>query len=239
MKKRLDVFLYENGFADTRSKATQLIKGGYVFVDAKPCKKSGMQVDEHSKIEIKESPFIYVSRAGIKLKSALERFKMDLRNKICLDVGASTGGFSDCMLKEGAKEVYAVDVGSNQLHKSLKSNKNVFVFENTDIRHFQTAVKFDFVAVDVSFISLEHILPYIKNFMKKDATAIVLIKPQFEVGPHIVKKGIVKDETAIKNVIRNIKELCKNIGLKDCGLIESPIKGKEGNKEYLMLLKKS
>jgi 23S rRNA (cytidine1920-2'-O)/16S rRNA (cytidine1409-2'-O)-methyltransferase len=236
MAKRLDIYLAESGLADTRSKAQQLIKSGYVVVNHKVCKKSALLIDDNDKIEIKDSPFVYVSRAGVKLKHAIDVFGIDLDNKICLDVGASTGGFSDCMLKEGARLVYAVDVGSNQLHESLKKNPKIFSFENTDIRRFEQDILCDFIAIDVSFISLKHVLPYAKRFLKDNGVMVALIKPQFEVGAGCVKKGIVRDKSRIKSVLEDIQQYCIEIGLKPENIIESPIKGKEGNVEYLILL---
>ncbi len=238
MKKRLDVFLYKNGFVETRSKASQLIKGGYVFIDGKRCVKNGTSVDENSYVEVKSSPFVYVSRGGVKLKRAIDAFGINLKGKVCLDVGSSTGGFSDCMLKEGAKKIYAVDVGSNQLHEKLSSDFRIVAFENVDIRYFITDVKFDFIAADVSFISLKHILPHIKRLLKNSGESVVLIKPQFEVGPNIVTKGVVKDRKIIENVVNDIKNFCGAMDFYIEKVIDSPITGKEGNREYLMFLKK-
>lgn len=237
MKERLDVKLQKKGFTQTRSKARQLIKNGYVLVNGKINAKSGYLVDDEAEINVADSPFVYVSRSGIKLKGAIDGFNISVKHKICLDVGASTGGFCDCMLKEGAKQVYAVDVGSNQLYYTLKDNPKVVSLENTDIRNFETDVKFDFIAVDVSFISVLHILPHIKEFLKKDGEAVSLIKPQFEVGPGIVKKGIVKDAKLREEVVGNIVDFCSKIGFDVLGMLVSPIKGKNGNVEYLLHLK--
>ncbi len=237
MKTRLDILLCDRGFVETRSRARQLIKGEYVSVNGHVCKKSGFLVDENDSIEILNSPFIYVSRGGAKLKRAVDFFKIDLRGKVCLDIGSSTGGFSDCMLKEGSSRVYCVDVGSGQLHQSLRDDKRIFVFESTDIRDFKTDVQFDFVAVDVSFISIKLILPELFRFLRNSGEVVVLIKPQFEVGPGVVKKGIVKDKEKIDAVLRKIKLFCEDAGFEVLGIIRSPIKGKEGNIEYLMHLK--
>ncbi len=239
MKIRLDILLCGKGFVETRSRARQLIKAEYVLVNGRVCKKSGFLVDENDSVEVLESPFIYVSRGGVKLKRAVDFFKIDLRDKICLDIGSSTGGFSDCMLKEGASRVYCVDVGSGQLHQSLRDNKRIFVFENTDIRDFKTDVQFDFVAVDVSFISIKLILPKIFRLLRSYGEAVVLIKPQFEVGPGVVKKGIVKDKEKIDDVLSRTKLFCEDAGFEVLGIVCSPIKGKEGNIEYLMHLKPS
>ncbi len=237
MKKRLDILLCDRGFVETRSRARQLIKGEYVLINGRVCKKSGFLVDENDSIEVSNSPFVYVSRGGVKLKRAVDFFKIDLSDKICLDIGSSTGGFSDCMLKEGANCVYCVDVGSGQLHQSLRDDKRIFVFENTDIRDFKTDVQFDFVAVDVSFISIKLILSELFRFLRISGDAVVLIKPQFEVGPGVVKKGIVKDKEKIEGVLKAIKLFSEGVGFEVLGITPSPIKGKEGNIEYLMHLK--
>jgi len=237
VKKRLDILLCDKGFVETRSKAKQLIKGEYVFINGRMCKKSGFLVDENDNVEVLDSPFIYVGRGGVKLKRAVDFFKIDLRGKTCLDIGSSTGGFSDCMLKEGAAYVYCVDVGSGQLHKSLRDDSRIFVFEDTDVRDFKTDVRFDFVSVDVSFISIRLILPELFRLLKSSGEAVVLIKPQFEVGPGVVKKGIVKDKEKIDGVLKSIKAFCEDAGFEVLGIIRSPIEGKDGNVEYLMHLK--
>ncbi len=239
-KKRLDIILVEKGLIETRSKANEVIKAGRVKVNNDIIQKSGTLVDSNSVIEIESGAFPYVSRSGEKLESALKKFQIDVRNKICLDIGASTGGFTDCLLKNGAKLVYAVDVGKNQLHPSLKNSNLVISYEETDIRDFSLPNKtqVDFVCVDVSFISVMLILPLLKKFLSPNGEAIILIKPQFEVGKkNLNKRGIVKNPQAVKDAIKNILKLINELGFSVQGIIESPLKGKGGNREYLLYLK--
>jgi len=238
-KYRLDIFLVQNGLIETRSKAQQLIKDGLIKVNDKICKKSGTLVSLKDKIEVLKN-LSYVSRGGIKLEYALKNFKIDVRNKVCLDIGASTGGFTDCLLQHGAKLVYAVDVGHNQLHPRLKNNPQVLSFEGVDIRNFVLPqdVKVDLICVDVSFISLTLILEVIRKFVDNNGEIIILIKPQFEVGINkINKKGIVKNEKDIKDVLKKVLQEAQKLGLSPFGLITSPILGKNGNREYLAYLK--
>jgi len=239
-KKRLDALLFEKGLVETKSKAVYLIKAGLVKVNGKIIQKPGKLINLNSKIEIVNENVFYVSRAGEKLAFALKKFGIDVNNKICLDVGSSTGGFVDCLLRSGAKLVYAVDVGENQLDLSLKNNKKVKSFEKTDIRKFSlpSKRKVDLVTIDVSFISVNLILPAIKKFLSPKTDIIVLIKPQFEVGKkNLNKKGVVKNFISIKEAIKKIIQNAMSLNLYPKGLILSPIKGKKGNQEFLLYLK--
>ncbi len=236
MCDRLDIVLQKKGLVQTRSKAQNLIKNGFVFINGEVCKKPSYSVNEADSITIDNSFFVYVSRSGVKLKFAIDTFRINLNSAVCLDIGASTGGFSDCMLKEGAKVVYSVDVGKGQLHNSLKNNKRLISFENTDIRDFKIDILFDFIAIDVSFISLRHILPVARKFLKEEGAVASLIKPQFEVGPGVVKNGIVKNNNMIDYAIENIKNFAENLGFIVNGICQSPILGKKGNKEFLIYL---
>ncbi|WP_022670588.1 TlyA family RNA methyltransferase [Hippea alviniae] len=233
---RLDVYLSKSHILESRSKAKELILKGYVKVNGIVIKKPSFLVDESDEVEVLKLPE-YVSRAGYKLEKAIDEFGIDLKDKVCLDVGSSTGGFTECMLRNGAKKVFAVDVGKEQMHFSLRSDERVVLFEETDIRYFKPDERFDFASIDVSFISLRLVLKPVKDLLKNGAEVVALIKPQFEVGVGGTKKGIVRDEDKIKGVINDIKNFAKAIGFEYKGLIESPIKGKEGNREFLIWLK--
>lgn len=241
-KKRLDMILVEKGLAETRSKAIDAIKLGRVKIDNHFVTKAGKLVSFYSLISVEPKAFLYVSRGGEKLAYALKTFDINVKNKVCLDVGASVGGFTDCLLKHGAKLVYAVDVGKNQLHPLLKNNKRVISFENTDIRKFSLpdGKLVDFICVDVSFISLNYILPVIKKFLSLRGKAVILIKPQFEVGrKNLNKSGIVKNQEAVQKAIENILEISKDLGFVQQQVVASPITGKKGNQEYLLYIKNS
>ena len=237
-KKRLDVILVERKLAVNRSKANQLIQAGQVKANHQIIRKSGQLIAEGAIIEIQPSSS-YVSRGGLKLEAAIKHFGINVADKICLDVGASTGGFTDCLLKYGARLVYAVDVGENQLHPALKKIKKVICCEKTDIRDFYLPnnTKIDLICIDVSFISSTLILSVIKKFLASGGEVIVLIKPQFEVGKKNLKKGIVKNEKAATEVINNIIKLAQQMGFIPKGIITSSIKGKKGNQEYFLYLK--
>lgn len=219
----------------TRSKAKDLIKRGKVLVDDKIIEKPSFDVSEENNIKIFDENNIYVSRAGNKLEAAILNFGVDLQGKICLDIGSSTGGFTQCLIRFGAKEVYSVDVGKDQFHESLKSINNIHLFEETDIRDFsKKGFVFDIIVCDVSFISIEAIVDDITKMSKENTVIIVLIKPQFEVGKDGVnKRGIVLDPSKHLRAIENVKKAFDMHGFKFCGIIESPIKGKAGNKEFL------
>ncbi len=233
---RLDVYLFKNGYTDSRSKAREIIKRGYVKVGNRIVTKPSFDVGEED-IRLVDS-IRYVSRSGEKLEAAIRFFGIDVKNKLCLDVGASTGGFTQCLLYYGAKMVYAVDVGKEQLHPSLRKDKRVVSLEETDIREFKPKFLFDFACVDVSFISLRHILPHLFGLINRNGGAVVLFKPQFEVGRSYVKKGIAKDDTRIKLTIGNTVDFSKELGFYFKGIVRSPIKGKAGNQEYLLYFSK-
>jgi 23S rRNA (cytidine1920-2'-O)/16S rRNA (cytidine1409-2'-O)-methyltransferase len=238
-KERLDILIHKRALVESRKIASDLIKAGKVFVNGEVVIKPSKEFHEDSEVEISELPK-YVSRAGLKLEKALDTFNIDVKSKIALDVGSSTGGFTDCLLQKGIRKVYAVDVGTNQLHEKIKSDERVISFEQTDIRKIENLPeKVDLVVIDVSFISLELILPSVKKFLKDNGKIIVLVKPQFEVGKEkIGKGGIVKEENDRLEVLEKIKRISGGLGFEIKGQIESPIKGGDGNIEYLLYLTK-
>ncbi|HOK20833.1 MAG TPA: TlyA family RNA methyltransferase [Candidatus Paceibacterota bacterium] len=239
---RLDVFLVNKGFSESRSKAEEIIKSGKVKVNGKVIKKPAFLVEPNTNIEVESAAPSYVSRGGEKLAEALKIFQIDVKNKTCLDIGASTGGFTDCLLKNGAKLVYAVDVGKNQLHPSLRKNEHVVSFEETDIRNFSLPknTKVDFVCVDVSFISVIPIVKLIKKFLKPDGEAVILIKPQFEVGRgNLNKRGVVKNPLKSQQAVEEILKIVQREGYRIKGPIAPSLKGKAGNQEFLLYLKKA
>ncbi len=233
---RLDQFLFQNGYIESRSKAIELIKRGLVEVDGKAVFKPSLDV-KNQRVEILKE-LKYVSRAGEKLETALKKFSVSVEGKVCLDVGASTGGFTQCLLDRGAKLVYAIDVGKGQLHESLKRDNRVISFEETDIRKFKCDILFDFSSLDVSFISLRLVLPKVFELVKSGGSVIALFKPQFEVGRGNVKKGIVKDEKVVYEAMEKLIGFSKNLGFGFKGSLKSSIKGKQGNQEHLLYLAK-
>ena len=241
-KERLDILLAEKNIFDSRAKAKSMIMLGKILVDGKKIDKAGTLINRDAKIEVigKEMPF--VSRGGFKLQKALEVFEIDLREKICADIGASTGGFTDCMLQSGAKKVYAIDVGYGQLAWKLRQDERVINLERTNIRNVtreKISDALNFCSIDVSFISLEKVLPVAKNLLSEDGEIIALIKPQFEAGREQVgKKGVVRDKKIHFAVLEKILQIAEEINLKVCGLDYSPIKGPEGDIEYLIYLTK-
>lgn len=241
-KQRLDHFLVENGYVETRSKAQALIMAGLVYINNQKASKAGEPIKGDEKIEVREKGLRYVSRGGLKLEKAIKSFEIDLDEKICMDIGASTGGFTDCMLKNNAKRVYSIDVGYGQLAWSLRTDSRVVNLERTNFRYVdktQIEDDIDFFSVDVSFISLKLILPPAFKLLKDSGKAVCLIKPQFEAGRDKVgKKGVVRDINVHKDVIREVLEFTKKIGFKILGIDYSPIKGPEGNIEYLMYIGK-
>ncbi len=237
MKMRLDTLLVEKGYAETRSKALGLIMSGSVLVDGKPVTKAGSPTDEGALISIKEAP-AYVSRAGGKLEAALDAFGVDLTGKVAIDIGASTGGFTDLMLQRGARRVYAVDVGHSQLHWRLANDGRVISLEGVNARNLDPALipePCDVATFDVSFISLKLVVPPVLKVLGPAAQIIALIKPQFEAGRHSVGKGgILRDENVAKKVIEDLEAFFISLDLTVSGTIPSPVKGVKGNQEYLI-----
>ena len=242
MKERLDVLLVNNGFFQSREKAKRAIMAGEVFVDGLVFDKPGMQISLDSEISVKNDSCPYVSRGGLKLEKAINEFQIDLNDAICMDIGASTGGFTDCMLKSGAAKVYAIDVGYGQLDYKLREDPRVINMEKCNFRYFDPEVlyeKIDFALIDVSFISLKHIFPVLTGLLKETGTVCALVKPQFEAGREQVgKKGIVRDKDVHEEVIINVIGYAKESGLYPIGLSFSPITGAKGNIEYLLYLNK-
>lgn len=239
---RLDVYLAENGFAPSREKARAMINDGLVYIDGKKCEKPGRKVDTESvKAEIRGETLKYVSRGGLKLEKAITEFGLILKDKTAMDIGASTGGFTDCMIQNGVKKVYALDVGQGQLAEKLRNDERVINMEHTNIRAIteeNIEDEIDFVSVDVSFISLSLVFPEVKKILKSGGEAVALIKPQFEAGKEAVgKKGIVRDKKIHCAVVEKTVETAKQNGLCPLGISFSPIKGSEGNIEYLVYLK--
>ncbi|MCI8508182.1 MAG: TlyA family RNA methyltransferase [Lachnospiraceae bacterium] len=240
MKERLDVLLVKQGLAASREKAKAVIMSGIVFVDGQREDKAGSVFDEKAKIEIRGTTLKYVSRGGLKLEKAMDHFDVTMSGKVCMDVGASTGGFTDCMLQNGAVKVYAVDVGHGQLDWKLRNDERVVCMEKTNIRYVtreQIEEPVSFASIDVSFISLTKVLGPVKELLTEDGEVVCLIKPQFEAGREKVgKKGVVRDESVHKEVIHVVMDFASSIGFIPCNLEFSPIKGPEGNIEYLLHL---
>lgn len=240
-KKRLDILLFEKGLTESREKAKSLIMSGIVFVNDEKIDKAGTVVDENANIEIRGNTLNYVSRGGLKLEKAMKCFPIDLSDKVCMDIGASTGGFTDCMLQNGAKKVFAVDVGYGQLAWKLRCDERVVNLERTNVRHLTAQMvgeSIDFISVDVSFISLTLVLPVAKTYLRDKAEMVCLIKPQFEAGrENVGKKGVVRDKKIHIDVVNKIISFAKEIGFSVKGLTFSPVKGPEGNIEYLIFLK--
>ena len=244
MKKRLDVLLVEQGLADSREKAKAIIMSGIVYVENEKEDKAGSTFEETSRIEVRGKTLPYVSRGGLKLEKAMKSFPITLEGSICMDVGASTGGFTDCMLQNGAKTVFAVDVGHGQLDWKLRNDPRVVCMEKTNIRYVTKeqidGAELDFASIDVSFISLTKVLPPVYDMLRDKGEVVALIKPQFEAGREKVgKKGVVRDKSVHEEVIVKILDYAPTIGFRVLGLTYSPVKGPEGNIEYLVWLRKS
>ncbi len=242
-KLRLDTAVFEQGHAESREKAKALIMAGQVYVNGQKALKSGMFLKPEDSLEVRGSKMPYVSRGGYKLQKALDTFIFDLQDAVCMDIGASTGGFTDCMLQRGAKKVYSIDVGYGQLAWKLRTDERVVNLERTNFRYLDkqtVSEEIDFASVDVSFISLKIILPVLREFLKENGKSVCLIKPQFEAGREkIGKKGVVRDISTHIEVIQTITDFTFENGFNILGLTYSPIKGPEGNIEYLMLIEKS
>ena len=238
VKKRLDVLLTERGYADTRTKAQAIIMSGNVYVQGQKADKPGMSFEENVDIEVRGAVCPYVSRGGLKLEKALRDFGVKPEGYVCSDSGASTGGFTDCLLQQGAKKVFAIDVGYGQLDWKIRSDPRVVVMERTNVRYVtpeQLGEPLDLSVVDVSFISLSIVLPVIKTFLKPESGQVLcLIKPQFEAGKDKVgKKGVVREPETHKEVLDNFVALADSLDFKILGLTFSPVKGPEGNIEFL------
>ena len=242
-KQRLDQILFNRNLAESKTKAQAMIMAGQVFVEGKPISKSGFNINHNATIEIKNLGPKWVSRGAIKLITALEKNKIVVKNKICIDLGSSTGGFTDVLIQSGANKVYAVDVGTNQLHEKLKKNNKIISLEKTNARYLkkeQFEELIDIMVCDVSFISLKKILPEPIKLCSKNAIIIALIKPQFEVGKkYISKGGVVKDNDLRNQCCQDIRLWFENImKYKVSSIIESPITGPKGNVEYLLFARK-
>ena len=243
MKTRLDLRLVQLGLVTGRDKAKAVIMAGTVYVNGQKADKAGFEVSEEDKIELRGETLRYVSRGGLKLEKAMESFPITIDGTVCMDIGASTGGFTDCMLQNGAKKVYAIDVGYGQLAWKLRTDDRVINLERTNFRHVtneQVPDPVDFASVDVSFISLTLILPPALPLLAEGGQMVCLIKPQFEAGKGLVgKKGVVKDPQIHKDVIVKVVDFAHQNGFSVLGLTYSPVKGPEGNIEYLVHLQKS
>lgn len=243
MKERLDVLLVQEGYAASREKAKAIIMAGDVFVDGQREDKAGTTFDPSKiKLEVRGSTLPYVSRGGLKLEKAIRQFGLLLSDKICMDIGASTGGFTDCMLQNGAVRVYAVDVGYGQLDWKLRNDERVVNMEKCNVRYLDPetiAEPVDFISIDVSFISLKLIFPVAAQLLADDGHIVCLVKPQFEAGREQVgKKGIVRDRKVHEEVIENVIKYAADNGLYPHGLTFSPVTGAKGNIEYLLYLSK-
>ena len=242
-KERLDVVLYDRGLAESRSKAQALIMAGLVYVDGQKTDKPGTPVDEDAPIEVRGEACPYVSRGGLKLEKALRDFGVDPEGYVCSDSGASTGGFTDCLLQKGAKKVFAIDVGYGQLAWKIRSDPRVVCMERTNIRNVtpdDLGELLDLSVVDVSFISLKLVLPVIRELLKPDGQVLCLIKPQFEAGKEKVgKKGVVRDKAVHLEVLESFVRTARELGFTILDLTFSPVKGPEGNIEFLGHLTKT
>ncbi|MDO4868267.1 MAG: TlyA family RNA methyltransferase [bacterium] len=238
MKIRLDHLLVEKGLTESRSQAENYIRLGKVIVDGVKQRKPGFFVNKDSDIKILQNTQ-YVSRAGLKLESVAKILKLDFRNKIVLDVGSSTGGFTDYALQNGAQKVIAVDVGTNQLHPKLRLNSKIELHEKTDIRNFKTKDLIDIVVIDVSFISLRDILPSIVNLISKNTQIVAMVKPQFEAGKNNTIRGVVKNNSLRRKIMQDFEKWCKTNNLFAVNKRDSEIKGAKGNQERFYILKKT
>ncbi|OUQ15231.1 TlyA family rRNA (cytidine-2'-O)-methyltransferase [Lachnoclostridium sp. An14] len=240
MKERLDVLMVNRGLAESREKAKAIIMSGIVYVDGQKEDKAGSTFESTAQVEVRGHTLAYVSRGGLKLEKAMKEFGVRLDGKVCMDVGASTGGFTDCMLQNGAVKVYSVDVGHGQLAWKLRNDERVVCMEKTNIRYVKPediADRLDFASIDVSFISLTKVLGPVKALLKEDGQVVCLIKPQFEAGREKVgKKGVVREKSTHLEVIRMVMDFARSIGFELLNLDFSPIKGPEGNIEYLLYL---
>lgn len=242
MKKRLDILVVEKGLITGRDRAKSIIMAGQVYVNNQKADKPGQPVDEADSIEVRGDTLPYVSRGGLKLEKSMQEFGLSLDGLVCADIGASTGGFTDCMLQNGAVRVYAVDVGYGQLAWKLRTDPRVINLERTNIRYVtpeQIPEPLDFISIDVSFISLGLVLPIAYNLLKSDCKVVCLVKPQFEAGRELVgKKGVVRELSTHVIVLEKALKTAESLGLRALGLTFSPVTGPEGNIEYLLYLQK-
>ncbi|MFI5361339.1 MAG: TlyA family RNA methyltransferase [Elusimicrobiota bacterium] len=238
-RARLDVLLVERRLFETRSKAAAAVMAGSVLVDGKPAAKAGAAVAQDAELSLRSDACPFVSRGGLKLRAALDAFPIKVLDRVCLDVGASTGGFTDCLLQAGAAKVYAIDVGTAQLHSKLKADPRVVSRENTHAKRL-SADQFSppptLAVADVSFISLAQVLPFILPCLAAPVELIVLVKPQFEVGPKLAPQGVVREPAARAQAVDKIRAAAAALGLEERGLVESPAKGPKGNIEFLLWL---
>lgn len=243
MKDRLDIVLTERGFFPSREKAKASIMAGLIYVEGQRIDKPGTSVDKEADITVKEALCPYVSRGGLKLEKALETFGFSLDGAVAVDIGASTGGFTDCMLKNGAEKVFAIDVGYGQLDWKLRNDPRVINMEKVNVRYLDTDTvdsNVDFISIDVSFISLKLVFPVAAKLLSEKGSLVCLVKPQFEAGRHQVgKKGIVRDAAVHREVIENVMRYGEENGLYSHGLTYSPVTGTKGNIEYLLYMKKT
>ncbi len=243
LKKRLDVILTDRELFPSRERAKSSIMAGVVFVDGIRCDKAGSMFDEQAEVFIKSDDCPYVSRGGLKLAKAISHFELSLEGKNCVDIGASTGGFTDCMLQNGASKVYSIDVGYGQLDWKLRNDPRVVNIEKCNVRYLDTNLiedTIDFASIDVSFISLKLIFPVVRQIVNNSGYVVCLIKPQFEAGREKVgKNGIVRDESVRLETIENVKKYAIQNGFTPIEVTESPIQGAKGNIEYLMLMQAS
>jgi len=240
-KERLDKILVEKGIVQSRERAKALILAGRIVVEGRTLDKPGMQIEREAQLQLRGGDQPYVSRGGIKLEGALRAFEIDPEGMIVMDVGASTGGFTDCVLQRGAKKVYAVDVGYGQLAWKLQKDPRVVNLERRNIRYLKTEEveeKMDLILIDTSFISIDKFLSHLLHFLKKGGMTVGLIKPQFEVGKgEVGKGGVVRDEALHQKVIERISKFGQSLGLNALGVVESPLLGPKGNKEFFILFK--
>jgi len=243
LKERLDILLVKKGLCPSREKAKASIMAGIVYVDGQKSDKAGNMVDENADILVKSNICPYVSRGGLKLEKSMKEWDLNLANKICMDIGASTGGFTDCMLQNGATKVYAIDVGYGQLDYKLRIDERVVNMEKCNVRYLDPetiAEPIDFISIDVSFISLKLIFPVCAKVLADDGQIVCLVKPQFEAGREQVgKKGIVRDKNVHREVIENVLRYAEDNGFYPVGLTFSPVTGAKGNIEYLLALSKT
>ena len=235
---RLDLYLVENNYFESRNKAKNEIEAGNVLVNNNKITKSSYDVKDDDIISITENICPYVSRGGYKLEKAIKSFNLNFSDKIILDIGSSTGGFTDCALQNGAKKVYSLDVGSSQLHNKLKNDERVVVLENTNILDYNSDIRFDILIMDVSFVSIEYLLPKLDKLIDDNNYLMCLIKPQFEVGKIHLKNGIVKDKNTYLKILDNLANELFKYGLFIDKLALSPITGGDGNKEFISVIKR-